>query len=188
MESLQDGLGPEKENNRTIFLRESDPFLPVIPSPEIKEEPLEEELKTPPATPLHSPHAFLKEDRRLFSPPPVLTVAPTKLDNFETECSSTSHDTEIWNKPQKYGKYAQKYGTLHEFVCHGEYITSFRKKTAHPASLVLPSEGHPPIKRIKSNTVATLLDHSSKSKSESSPTVGIEHLVVHPILLVRSVT
>ena len=74
MDSSQDELGIDNENNRTIFLRESDPFLPVIPSPEIKEEPLEERLDTPPATPLHFPHAFFKEDRWLFSPPPVLTT------------------------------------------------------------------------------------------------------------------
>ena len=78
MDNLQDEIELDIENNRTVFLKESDPFLPVIPSPEIKEEPLKEGLKTPPATPLHSPHAFLKEDRRLFSPPPVLTIAPTK--------------------------------------------------------------------------------------------------------------
>ena len=56
MDSSQDELGNDNENNRTIFLRESDPFLPVIPLPEIKEEPLEG-LNTPPVTPLHSPHA-----------------------------------------------------------------------------------------------------------------------------------
>ena len=165
MDSSQDELGIDNENNRTIFLRESDPFLPMIPSPEIKEEPLEEGLNTPPVTTLHSPHAFLKDDRWLFSPPPVLTVAPTKLDNFKTGFSSTPHDTEIWNKSPV-----------------------FRKKATHPASLVLPSEGHPPRKRIKSNTVAALLDHSSQSKSETSTTVGIEHFGVHPILLVGSVT
>ena len=42
MDSSQDELGIDNENNRTIFLRESDPFLPMIPSPEIKEEPLED--------------------------------------------------------------------------------------------------------------------------------------------------
>ena len=128
MDSSQDELGIDNENNRTIFLRESDPFLPVIPLPEIEREPLEGGLNTPPATPLHSSHTFLKEDRWLFSPPPVLTVAPTKLDNFKTELSFTPHDTEIWNKSPV-----------------------FRKKTTHPASLVLPSEGPPPRKRIKSN-------------------------------------
>ena len=89
MDSSQDELGIDNENNGTILLRESDPFLPVIPSPEIKEEPLQGGLNTPPVTLLHSLHAFLKEDRWLFSPPPVLTVAPTELDNFKTEFSST---------------------------------------------------------------------------------------------------
>ena len=164
MDSSQDELGIDNENNRTIFLRESDPFLPVILLPEIKEEPLEEGLNTPPVTSLHSPHAFLKEDRWLFSPPPVLTVAPTKLDNFKIGFSSTPHDTEIWNKSP-----------------------IFRKKAIHPAFLVLPSEGHPSRKRIKSNTVAALPDHSSQSKSETSTTVGIEHFGVHPVLLIRLV-
>ena len=165
MDSSQDELGIDNENNRIIFLRESDPFLSMIPLPEIKEEPLEGGLNTPPVTPLHSPHAFLKEDRWLFSPPPVLTAAPTKLDNFKTEFSSTPHDTEIWNKSPV-----------------------FRKNTTHPASLVLPSEEHPPRKRIKPNTVAALLNHSSQGMSEPSTTIGIEHFGVHPILLVRPVT
>ena len=91
MDSPQDELGIDSENNRTIFLRESDPFLPVIPLPEIEEEPLEGGLNAPPTTSLHSPHAFLKEDRWLFSPPPVLTAASTKLDNFNTESSHTVH-------------------------------------------------------------------------------------------------
>ena len=165
MDSSQDELGIDNENNRTIFLRESDPFLPMIPSPEIKEEFLEGELNTPPATPLHSPHAFLKEHRWLFSPPPVLTVAPTRLDNFKTEFSATPHDTEIWKKSPV-----------------------FRKKATCPASLVLPSEEHLPRKRIKPNTVAALLNQNSQGASEPSTTMGIEHFGIHPILLVRSVT
>ena len=90
MDCSQDLLGLDNENNRTNFLRESDPFLPVIPSWEIKEEPLEEGLNTPPATPLHSPHAFLKEDRWLFSPPPVMPVIPIQS---EVKSSSDSLDT-----------------------------------------------------------------------------------------------
>ena len=76
----QDLLEFNSEISRTNFLRESDPFLPVIPSPEIKEEPLEEGLNTPPAIPLHSSHAFFKEDRWLFSPPPVMPVIPTQSE------------------------------------------------------------------------------------------------------------
>ena len=100
-----------------------------------------------------------------ISPPPVLTVASTRLDNFKTEFSSTPHDTEIWKKSPV-----------------------LRKKATHPASLVLPSEEHPPRKRIKPNTVAALFDHKSQGMSEPSTTIGIEHFGVHPILLVRSVT
>ena len=162
MDSSQDELGIDNENNRTIFLRESDPSLPMIPLPEIEEEPLEEGLNAPPTTPLHFPHAFLKEDRWLFSTLPVLTLASTRLDNFKTEFSSTPHDTEIWKKSPV-----------------------FRKKATCPASLVLPLEEHPPRKRIKPNTVATLLDHNSPGMLEPSTTIGIEHFGVPPILLVR---
>ena len=165
MDSSQDELGIDNENNRTIFLRESDPFLPMIPSPEIEEEPLEGGLNAPPTTPLHSPHAFLKEDKWLFSPPPVLTVASTRLDNFKTEFSASPHDTEKWKKSPV-----------------------FRKKTAHPASLVFPPEEHPPRKMIKPNTVATLLNHNSQGMLEPSTTFGIEHFGVPPFLLVRPVT
>ena len=84
MDNIQEDVEFDIENNRTVFLKESDPFLPIIPSPGIPEEPLEERLRTPPATPIHSPHAFFKEDRWLFSPPAVLTSEHTNLDNFET--------------------------------------------------------------------------------------------------------
>ena len=73
----------------------------------------------------------------------------------------------------------QKNGRNHQF---------FRKKATHPASLVLPLEEHPPRKRIKPNTVATLLDHNSQGMLEPSTTIGIEHFGVPPFLLVRPVT
>ena len=152
MDSSQDELGIDNENNRTIFLRESDPFLPVIPLPGIEEEPLEGGLNVPPTIALHSPNAFLKEDRWLFSSPPVLTAASARLDNFRTDFSATPHDTEKWkNSPV------------------------FRKKATHPASLVLPQEEHPPRKRIKPTTVATLLNHNLQGTLEPSTTIGIEH-------------
>ena len=88
MDNSHDELGIDNENNRTIFLRESDH------SPEKEEEPLEGGLSAPHTTPLQSPHTSLKEGRWLFSPPPVLTAVSTKLDNFRTEFSAISHDTE----------------------------------------------------------------------------------------------
>ena len=165
MDSSQDELGIDNENNRTIFLRENDPFLPMIPLPEIEEEPLEGGLNAPPTTPLHSPYAFLKEDRWLFSPPPVLTAASTRLDNLRTEFSATHHDTEKWNNSPV-----------------------FRKEATRPASLVLPPEEHPPRKMIKPTTVATHLDHNSQGTLELSTTIEIEHFGVPPFLLVRPVT
>ena len=94
MDNILDNIEFDIENNRTVFLKESDPFLPIIPSPEIQEEPLEERLRTPPATPIHSPHVFLNEDRWLFSPPPVLTSEHAKLDNSEIGLNLTPHDTD----------------------------------------------------------------------------------------------
>ena len=162
MDNSLDELGNDNENDRIIFLRESDPFLPVIPSPEIEEEPLEGGLNAPPTTPLHSPHIFLKEGRWLFSPSPVLTAASTKLDNFRTEFGAIPHDTE---------------------ECKNSPV--FRKKATHPVSLVLPLEEHPPRKRIKPTTVTTHLDHNSEGTSEPSTTIGIEHFGVPHFLLVR---
>ena len=126
MDHIQDDVELDIENNRTVFLKESDPFLPIIPSPGIPEEPLEERLKTPPATPIHYPHAFLKEDRWLFSPPPMLTSEHTNLDNFETgfSLSPPPQDTD------KKGK-----------------SPVLRKKATCPASLVLPTKEHLPRKR-----------------------------------------
>ena len=165
MDNSQGELGIDNENNGTIFLRESDPFLPMIPSPEIEEEPLEGGLNAPPTTPLHSPHTFLKEGRWLFIPPPVLTAASTKLDNFRTEFSAIPHDTE---------------------ECEDSPV--FRKKGTHPASLVLPLEEHPPRKRIKPTTATTHLNHNSQGTLEPSTSIGIELFGVPPFLLVRPVT
>ena len=128
----------DNENNRAVFLRESDPFMPILPSPERQEEFLEEGLKAPPSTPIHSPHAFLKEDRWLFSPPPVPTPENTNLDNFETRIDTTPHDTD---KDQN--------------------SKTFRKGVIRPSSLIIPSEENPPRKRSRPNTVAALLDSNS---------------------------
>ena len=57
----------DSEISRINNLKESEPFLPVLPSLDIPEEPSADGLNTPPVTPLHSfPHAFLKEERWLF--------------------------------------------------------------------------------------------------------------------------
>ena len=132
MDNVQDDIELDIENNRTVFLKESDPFLPIIPSPGIPEEPLEERLSTPPATPIHSPHTFLKEDRWLFSAPPVLTSEHTDLDNFETGFNLTPQDTDKKRKS-----------------------TALRKRAARPTSLVLSSEGNPPRKRAKPTMTST---------------------------------
>ena len=66
MDSSQDELGIDNENNRTILLRESDPFLPMIPSPEIEEEPLEGGLNTPPTTPYIPPMYFSRKTDGYF--------------------------------------------------------------------------------------------------------------------------
>ena len=137
MDNIQDDVELDIENNRTVFLKESDPFLPIIPSLGIQEEPLEERLRTPPATPIYSPHAFLKEDRWLFSSPPVLTSEHAKLDNLETGFNPTSHDIDKERKS-----------------------TALRKRAARPTSLVLSSEENPPRKRVRPTTLSTPLNLS----------------------------
>ena len=94
MDNIQNGMEFDNENNKTVFVMESDPFLPIIPSPERQEDTLEEGLKHPHQHLIHSPHAFFKEDRWLFSPPPMLTPEHTNLDNFETKFDPPPHDTE----------------------------------------------------------------------------------------------
>ena len=106
---------------------ESDPLLPVLPSLDLPEEPLTDGLTTPPVTPLHSPHAFLKEERWLFLPPPVMPVIPTQS---EVKSSSNSLDTTENLTP---------HDTVRE-----KKLTALRKRAAHPKSLTLPSEEHPP--------------------------------------------
>ena len=76
MDCSQDLLGLDSEVNRINIPRESDPFLPVLPSLDIPEEHLEDGSNTPPVTPLQYPHAFVEEERWLFSPPPIMPVIP----------------------------------------------------------------------------------------------------------------
>ena len=154
----------DNENNRTVFLRESDPFMPILPSSERQEEFLEERLKTPPPTPIHSPHTFLKEDRWLFSPPPVLTPENTNLDRSETRTDTTPHDTD---KDQN--------------------SKMLKKRVVRPSSLILSSEGKSPRKKSRTNTVAALLDYTSAKRPDTPITTDSTHSGVHPILLVRPV-
>ena len=73
MECSQDLLQLDNEIGRINFIRDSDSSLPVLPSPDILQDFLENGLNTPPVTPLHFPHGFIKEERELFSPPPVVS-------------------------------------------------------------------------------------------------------------------
>ena len=114
---------------------------------------------------------FLKEERWLFSPPPVMPVIHTQS---EVKSSSDSLDTTENLTP---------HDTVRE-----KKLTALRKRAAHPKSLTLPLEEHPPRKRIRSNTVAAHLDCSIQGTSKPSTSIGIEHFGVHPILLVRPVT
>ena len=179
MDCAKDLLELESEVNNLNLLKEDDPFLPVLPSPEIPEELLEEGFKTPSVTPLHSPHAFPKEDRWLFSPPPVINV--TSMDSELQYTSIRPDNTQIGSNttcnPVKEKK-----------------STALRKRAANPTSLTLPLE-EPPLKRIKSESEATNLNNCMQSTSDSSTIVrpdGSEktlvHPVVHPILVVRPVT
>ena len=79
MDCSQDLLELDSKISRINILKERDPLLPVLPLPNIPEEPLADGLTMPPVTPLHSPHAFLKEERWLFSPPEV-PVIPTQSE------------------------------------------------------------------------------------------------------------
>ena len=164
MDNIQDDIELDIENNKTVFFKESGPFLPIIPSPGIQEEPLEERLKTPPVTPIHSPHAFLKEDRWLFSPPPVLTSEHVNLDNFETGFNFTPQDTDKKKKS-----------------------TAPRERAAQPTSLVLSSEENPPRKRVKPTIATTPLNHNLQGISKPSTSTGIENFGVPSFLLIRPV-
>ena len=163
MDTLQNKMELDSENNRTVTLKESDPFMPILPSPERQEEILEEGLKTPLSTPIHSPHAFLKEDRWLFSPPPVLTPEGTNLDNFKTESETAVQNT----KKEQNSK-------------------TFRKGVTRPSSLNFPSAENPPGKRIRSNTVAALLDSNPDRKPDTPIPTENTYFGAHPFLLVRS--
>ena len=144
MDCAKDLLELDSEVNNLNLLKEDDPFLPVLPSPEIPEELLEEGFKTPSVTPLHSPHAFLKEDRWLFSPPPVINVTP--IDSELQYTSIRADNTQIGSNCTPYNPVKQKKST------------ALRKRAAHPTSLTLPLE-EPQLKRIKSEPEATNLNN-----------------------------
>ena len=156
MDDILDNIDFDIENNRTVFLKESDPFLSVIPSPKIQEEPLEERLRTPPATPIHSPHAFLKEERWLFSPPPVLTSEHAKLDNSKIGLNLTDTIDKRKKSP------------------------ALRKRAVRPKSLVLSSEENPPRKRAKPTTTSTPQDLNLQGTSEPSTSLRLKTLVFPP--------
>ena len=163
--------------NRIKIPRDSDPFLPVLPSLEIPEEPLEDGLNTPPVIPLQFLHAFVKEKRWLFSLPPILPVIP---NHSKVKSPSNVLDT------AKIGLNSTPHGTVRE-----KKSTALRKRVAHTTSLTLPSEEHLPRKRTRSNTVAAHLDCSIQGTLKPSTSIGNEHLgktLVHPILLIRLVT
>ena len=168
MDCLWDLLELDSEISRINILKESDPFLPVLPSPDIPEEPLADGLNTPPVTPLHSPHAFLKDVMPVMPVIPIQSKVKSSTNLLDTTKSSTPHDTVREKK-----------------------LTALRKRAAHPKSLTISSEEHPPRKRIRSNTVAAQLHCSIQDMSKPSTSIGNEHFgktLVHPILLVRPVT
>ena len=156
MDDILNNIDFNIENNRTVFLKESDPFLPVIPSPKIQEEPLEERLRTPPATPIHSPHAFLKEERWLLSPPPVLTSEHAKLDDSKTGLNLTDTTDKRRKSP------------------------ALRKRAVRPKSLVLSSEENPPRKRAKPTTTSTPNNLNLQGTSEPSTSIEIKNFSVPP--------
>ena len=180
MDCTKDLLELDSEVNNLNLLKKDDPFLPVLPSPEIPEELLEEGFKTPSVTPLHSPHAFLKEDRWLFSPPPVINVTP--MDSELQYTSIRPDNTQIGSNLTPCNPVKEKKST------------ALRKRAANPTSLTLPLE-EPQLKRIKSEPEATNLNNCMQSTSDSS-LIGrpdssektLVHPVVHPILVVRPVT
>ena len=150
----------DSDNNESVILRESDPFLPIPPSPEeekqILDEILENGIKTPPSSPINSHHSFLSDDRWLFSPPPVVKIESEILDNIKTE----------------------------EEVKHCDKNSeTIKRGIARPASLALPSEKDLPCKRSKSNTVATLLETQTTKKPDTPIPTDITHFGIHPVLL-----
>ena len=177
MDCSQDLLELDSEISRINILRDSDPFLPVLPSPETSEEPLADGLKYLSSNTPTSPNVFLKEKRWLFSLPPVVPTLSTHPE--VTSLSDASDNTESRQNP-----------TLHVTV-REKKSKALRKRATHPMSLPLQSEEHPPRKRNRSNTVAAHLDCSAHDTLKHFTFTGNDYsgeTSVHPILLVRPVT
>ena len=177
MDCSQDLSELDSEISRINNFKDSDPFLPVLPSPEISEESLENGLNTLPVTPLQSPHAFCKEERWLFSPPPVV---PTTCTHFELKPPLDTLDATA------IGPNSSPHVTVRE-----KKSATLRKRTAHPKFQSLVPEGYEPRKRIRSNTVAAHLNQSAQGMLKPPTHTGNDHsgnTSIHPILLVRLVT
>ena len=154
MACSQDLLQLDNEIGRINFMRDSDYSLPVLPSPDVLEDVLENGLNTPPVTPLHLPHGFIKEERELFSPPPVINVIPT-----ESKVQSPS----ITPDNIQIGSNLTPCNPVKE-----EKSTALRKRAACPTSLTLPSEEYP-LKRIKSEPEATYPNNCCLLYTSPSP-------------------
>ena len=147
MDCSQDLLELDSEISRINILKDSDPSLPVLPSPEISEEHLEDGLNTSSVIPLQSPHTFHKEESWLFSPPPVVLTLST-----HPEVTSTSYASDNTKSRQN---------PTPNVTVREKKPKALRKRAACPTSFSLPSEEHPLRKRIRSNTVAAHLDCSA---------------------------
>ena len=163
MDNLQIKMELDSDNNESVFLRESDPFLPIPPTPEeekqILDEILENGIKTPPSSPTDSYHSFLNDNRWLFSPPPVVKTESEILDNIKTE---------------KDIKHCEENSGTH------------KRGITRPASLALTSEKDLPCKRSKSNTVAALLETKTTEKPDTPIPIDITHFGTHPVLLLET--
>ena len=101
------------------------------------------------------------EERWLFSPPPVV---PTTYTHFEVKPPVDTLDT------TEIGPNSTPHVTVRE-----KKSATLRKRTAHPKSQSLTSEGYPQRKRIGSNTVAAHLNQSAQGMLKPPTHTGNDH-------------
>ena len=137
MECSQDLLQLDNEIGRINFMRDSDSSLPVLLSPDIFEDFLENGLNTPAVSPLHFPHGFIKEERELFSPPPVVSAASIQSEVKPSLQALNETLDRLNHKPHTPVK-EKKREAIKRRALHQKFLTFSSRKRIQPNTGLIP--------------------------------------------------
>ena len=109
----------------------------MLPSPDILKDFLENGLNTPPVTPLHFPHDFIKEERELFSPPPL--VSSPSIQSEVKPSLQALNGTLDRLKPKPHTPLKEKKReTIKRRTFHPKFFTFSSRKRIRPNTELIP--------------------------------------------------